>query len=57
MGESNKTYIETSSAEHGMVMRNMSQLGGTDFDELEMRILGRTQQLNVGLPSLCLPGC
>ncbi len=33
--------------EDGLEMRNFSQLGGTEADEQEMRMLGRTQQLNV----------
>lgn len=33
--------------EDGFEMRNYSQLGGTEADEQEMRMLGRTQQLNV----------
>jgi len=28
-------------------MRSLSQLGGTEADEYEMRMLGRIQQLNV----------
>lgn len=44
--EITKTYIETPSAEHGIELRNASQLGGTQADDHEMAILGRTQQLN-----------
>lgn len=42
--------LETSHSdptEDGIEMRNYSQLGGTEADEREMRMLGRTQQLNV----------
>jgi len=46
LDETTKAYIETSSAEHGIELQNVSQLGGTQADEHEMRILGRTQQLN-----------
>lgn len=50
MDDMHKAYIETSSHERGIELQNVSQLGGTDADEHEMRILGRTQQLNVCLP-------
>lgn len=48
--ETTKGYLETSSIENGIEMRKLPQLGGTDADEYEMRILGRTQQLNVCHP-------
>ncbi|KAK5658294.1 hypothetical protein OQA88_2269 [Cercophora sp. LCS_1] len=44
--ETNKVYFETSSVENGIGMHKLPQLGNTDADEHEMRILGRTQQLN-----------
>ncbi|KAK0620409.1 amino acid permease [Immersiella caudata] len=46
MSLDDKTYIETTSAERGIELQSVSQLGGTQADEHEMRILGRTQQLN-----------
>jgi hypothetical protein len=33
--------------ENGVELKRWSGLGGTDHDENEMRMLGRTQQLNV----------
>lgn len=45
--ETAKVYFETSSIENGVEMRKTPQLGCTDADDYEMRILGRTQQLNV----------
>lgn len=33
--------------EDGFQIRNYSKLGGTEVDDQEMRMLGRTQQLNV----------
>ena len=52
MKESSKAYAVdgnslTDRVEDGIEMRNFSQLGGTDADEHEMRMLGRIQQLNV----------
>ena len=38
--------------ENGVEMKSWSDLGGTSYDENEMRMLGRTQQLNVrGTPA------
>ena len=44
--------VEESNSEReddGYELRSWSQLGGTDADENDMRMLGRTQQLNVRL--------
>jgi hypothetical protein len=37
----------SSREEDGYELRSWSQLGGTDADEHDMQMLGRTQQLNV----------
>lgn len=52
MGSSNKSsVIEATSADKVEAgygdMPMVSKLGGTDADEHEMRMLGKTQQLNV----------
>lgn len=44
----NINVIESHSVENGgFELRNYSQLGGTENDERDMQMLGRTQQLNV----------
>jgi hypothetical protein len=44
----NSQVVESSSTEEGgFELRNYSQLGGTEADERDMQMLGRTQQLNV----------
>jgi hypothetical protein len=43
----------SSDRENGVIemhTRSPSKLGGTEADEQDMRMLGRTQQLNVGNP-------
>jgi hypothetical protein len=52
--DNQKPYIveDTSIPDHpdnGFELRNLSQLGGTEIDDHEMRMLGRTQQLNVSI--------
>ncbi|CZR57703.1 related to amino acid transporters [Phialocephala subalpina] len=43
----NSQVVESSSTEEGgFELRNYSQLGGTEADERDMQMLGRTQQLN-----------
>lgn len=43
--------VESPSTENGgFELRNYSQLGGTENDERDMQMLGRTQQLNVCKP-------
>lgn len=42
-------------ADNGFEMQNYSQLGGTHADEQEMRMLGRTQQLNVRISQVYHP--
>ena len=39
--------------EHDYEMRSKSKLAGTDTDVLEMRAMGKTQQLNVKKVSIC----
>lgn len=46
--------VESPSMDGQFEMRNYSQLGGTENDERDMQMLGRTQQLNVR-PSPSLP--
>jgi hypothetical protein len=43
----NIDVAESPSIESGFELRNYSQLGGTENDERDMQMLGRTQQLNV----------
>ena len=38
----------------GFQLRSVSQLGGTDADEGDMRMLGRIQQLNVRISQTSL---
>jgi choline transport protein len=49
--ETQKNYaVERSNSEHegdGFQLRSATELGGTDADEHDMRMLGRMQQLNV----------
>jgi hypothetical protein len=48
-----KNHVAESSsveANDNFEMRNISQLGGTNNDENDMRQLGRTQVLNVSIP-------
>jgi hypothetical protein len=40
------------SYEGGFELRSEGQLGGTDTDQHEMRVLGRIQQLNVRISQL-----
>jgi len=40
--------ISINGVEDGTMELRSRTLGGTDTDEHEMRVLGRTQQLNVG---------
>ena len=51
LSEDQKGYIlediSPEREEAGFELSNLSQLGGTEADELDMRMLGRTQQLNV----------
>jgi len=39
--------VATHSENGGFELQSYSKLGGTDADERDMQILGRTQQLNV----------
>lgn len=53
MAEMRKNNVaESTSSDHhlekGPELGSSSGMGGTDHDEHEMRMLGRTQQLNVG---------
>jgi len=49
--EDTKAYVvegsNSSREEAGFEMHSWSQLGGTEADEHDMQVLGRTQQLNV----------
>jgi len=50
MSKDQKLYIvegTSSTDSDGFEMRSLSKLGGTEADEQEMRMLGRTQVLNV----------
>lgn len=51
MAEIQKEYAVESSGsdrvDNGVELRSWSAIGGTDHDENEMRMLGRTQELNV----------
>jgi hypothetical protein len=40
--------------DHGFELQNLSKLGGTEADDHDMRMLGRTQVLNVRTPALNL---
>jgi choline transport protein len=39
--------VDSDQPENGIEMQNLSKLGGTNNDENEMAMLGKTQQLNV----------
>lgn len=59
LSEDQKGYIlEDNSSpereENGFELRSLNQLGGTEADEHDMRMLGRTQQLNVWIPTQML---
>lgn len=56
MATDTKSYfVDEASQEEGVEMRPITRLGGTDVDEHEMRVLGRTQQLNVSNLTLIVP--
>jgi choline transport protein len=56
MSEDQKGYVLEESSlereENGFEMCNLTQLGGTEADEHDMRMLGRTQQLNVRIRTI-----
>ena len=51
----NKTGIEMgviNADENGFELRSRSKMAGTEADQHDMRILGKTQQLNVSKPAV-----
>jgi choline transport protein len=49
--KSHRAESSSVEANDNFEMQNMSQLGGTNNDEHDMRMLGRTQVLNVREPT------
>lgn len=47
----NGDFIVSDANDNDLEMRSKSKLAGTDADQLEMRAMGKTQQLNVRDPT------